>query len=104
MKIDFIQFLVLGLPILTFLAGLLSLILWRKNLVLVIIALEICFISSYIGFILSSLLLDDVVGFIFSLIGLTIAGTEVSLGLALIIIVYRKFDSIYTKKLEYLKS
>ena len=54
--------------------------------------------------ILASLLLDDITGFIFSLVGLTIAGAEVSLGLALTIVVYRKFDSIYSKKLEYLKS
>lgn len=104
MKIDFLQFLILFLPFITFLTGILSLILWRKNLVLLIIALEICFIGSYIGFILASSLIDDVVGFIFSLIGLTIAGAEVSLGLALTIVVYRKFDSIYSKKLEYLKS
>ncbi len=104
MRIDFLQFLVFSLPFITFLTGILSLILWRKNLVLLIIALEICFIGSYIGFILASLLIDDIIGFIFSLIGLTIAGAEVSLGLALTIIVYRRFDSIYSKKLEYLKS
>lgn len=104
MKTDFLQFLVLILPAITFLTGLLSLLVWRKNLVLVIIALEICFIGAYLGFILASILLDDVTGFIFSLIGLTIAGAEVSLGLALTIIVYRKFDSVYSKKLKYLKS
>lgn len=104
MRVDFLQFLILVLPTITFLTGLLSLLVWRKNLVLMIVALEVCFIGAYIGFILASLLLDDVAGFIFSLIGLTIAGAEVSLGLALTIIVYRKFDSIYSKKLEYLKS
>lgn len=104
MRIDFLHFLVFALPLVTFFTGLVGLVLWRKNLVLLIIALEICFISSYIGFILSSILIDDAVGFIFSLIGLTIAGAEVSLGLALTIIIYRKFDSIYSKRLQYLKS
>lgn len=104
MRVDFLQFLIVILPLLIFFTGLFSLFLWRKNLVLMIIALEICFISSYVGFILASILLDDIVGFVFSLIGLTIAGAEVSLGLALTIIIYRKFDSIYSKKLEYLKS
>jgi NADH:ubiquinone oxidoreductase subunit K len=69
-----------------------------------IIALEICFISAHIGFILSSVLLDDAVGLIFSLIGLTLAGAEVSFGLALAIIVHRRFDSIYSKNLRFLKS
>lgn len=104
MKLDFLQFLVIALPAFIFITGFIALILWRKNLVLLIIALEICFISSYVGFILASLLIDDMTGFIFSLFGLTIAGAEVSLGLALTIIIYRKFDSIYSKKLEHLKS
>lgn len=104
MKLDFLQFLVIALPVFILITGITTLILWRKNLVLFIIALEICFISSYVGFILASLLIDDIVGFIFSLFGLTIAGAEVSLGLALTIIIYRKFDSIYSKKLEHLKS
>ena len=94
MKVDFLHFLVLVLPFITFFTGVISLLLWRKNLVLLIISLEICFIGAYIGFILASLLLDDITGFIFSLVGLTIAGAEVSLGLALTIVVYRKFDSI----------
>jgi NADH:ubiquinone oxidoreductase subunit K len=69
-----------------------------------IIALEIRFISAHIGFILSSVLLDDAAGLIFSLIGLTLAGAEVSFGLALAIVVYRRFDSIYSKNLKFLKS
>ena len=104
MKTDFLQFLVIALPSIIFFTGFLSLIAWRKNLVFIIIGLELCFISSYVGFTLASLLLDDSTGFIFSLFGLTIAGAEVSLGLALTIVTYRKFDTIYSKKLEYLKS
>jgi len=68
-----------------------------------IIALELCFIGVNIGFVLTSILIDDAYGFIFSLVGLTLAGAEVSLGLALTIIVYRKFDNIYTKNLLFLK-
>lgn len=103
MKIELIYYLLFFLPLSTVIAGFAGLLLWRKNLVLVIIALELCFIGSNIGFVLTSLILDDAFGFIFSLIGLTLAGAEVSLGLALTIIVYRKFDNIYTKNLVFLK-
>jgi NADH-quinone oxidoreductase subunit K len=84
--------------------GLLGILLWRKNLVLIILSLEISFISSNIGFVLSSLYLDDVFGYIFSLISLTIAGSEVSLGLALAILLYRKLDTIFIRGLNKLKS
>lgn len=84
--------------------GLLGILLWRKNLVLIILSLEISFISSNIGFVLSSLYLDDVFGYIFSLVSLTIAGSEVSLGLALAILLYRKLDNIFIRSLNKLKS
>lgn len=104
MKTELIYFLVLYLPLSILVAGLFGLLLWQKNLVFIIIALELCFISANVGFVISSILLDDIGGYIFSLIGLTLAGTEVSLGLALIIIFYRKFDLIYVKFLKQLKS
>jgi NADH-quinone oxidoreductase subunit K len=104
MKIELIYYLLFFLPLSTVIAGIAGLLLWRKNLVLTIIALEICFIGANIGFVLSSILIDDTFGFIFSLVGLTLAGAEVSLGLALTIIVYRRFDNIYTKNLVLLKS
>lgn len=97
-------FLLVCLPVAIFVAGIVSLILWRKNLVLIIIALEICFVSAHVGFVISSILLDDAAGLIFSIIGLTLAGAEVSLGLAIAIIVYRRFDSVYSKNLKFLKS
>lgn len=71
---------------------------------LTIISLELRLVASHIGFILTSVLIDDAVGFIFSIIGLTLAGAEVSLGLALSIIAYRKFDTVYSHRLEFLKS
>jgi NADH:ubiquinone oxidoreductase subunit K len=73
-------------------------------LILLIISLEIIFISSNFGFILSSLYFDDILGFIFSIFSLTIAGAEVSLGLALAIIMFRHLDNVFIKNLKYLKS
>ena len=91
------------LPFIIFFSGMSGVVLWHKNLVLIIVALEISFISSNVGFILSSLYLDDILGYVFSLTSLTLAGAEVSVGLALAIVVFRKFDNIYIKDLQNLK-
>jgi len=101
---SFLQHFIIVLPLTILLMGLLGILLWRKNLVLIILSLEISFISSNIGFVLSSLYLDDVFGYIFSLVSLTIAGSEVSLGLALAILLYRKLDNIFIRSLNKLKS
>lgn len=101
---SFLYHFIIVLPITILIVGLLGIVLWNKNLVLVILSLEIAFISSNVGFVLSSIYLDDALGFIFSLTSLTIAGSEVSLGLALAILMYRKLDHIFLKQVNKLKT
>ena len=101
---SFLQHYIIILPTTILLIGFLGILFWHKNFVLVILSLEICFVASNVGFVLSSIYLDDSLGFIFSLASLTLAGSEVSLGLALAILLYRKFDHIIKKKLDKLKS
>lgn len=98
-----LSFFLTALPIMIFVTGIVGILLWQKNLVLIIVALEISFIASNIGFVLSSLYFDDVLGYIFSLTSLTLAGAEVSLGLALAIVAFRRFGNIYIKNLRRLK-
>jgi len=52
------------------------------------------FLATNIGFVLASLQIDDGGGLIFSIIILALAGVEISIGLALIIIIYRRYFSI----------
>lgn len=99
-----LQYFIFVLPISVLFLGICGLILWQKNLVLLIISLELMFIASNIGFILTSLYFDDILGYIFSVFSLTIAGAEVSLGLAITILMFRRLDSVFITKLKYLKS
>lgn len=92
------------LPTNIFVLGLIGLFLWRKNLISMLISLEVMFLAANVGFILASIYIDDVAGFIFSLIILTLAGIEVSVGLALIILVYRRYGNIYVQSISKLKS
>lgn len=101
---NFIYHLSLILPFVILISGLSGIILWQKNIVLIILALEIAFIGSNVGFVLSSVYLDDIFGYIFSISALTLAGAEVSLGLTLTILIYRRLDMIFSNNLEKLKS
>ena len=47
---------------------------------------------------------DDMAGIVLSLIILTMAGIEISVGLALTILVYRRYDSIYVQSLNKIKA
>ena len=69
-----------------------------------LISLEVVFLSTNLGFILVALLIDDIAGFIYSMLTLSLAGIEISIGLALIILIYRKFMSIQVEKIDKIKN
>jgi len=75
--------------IIIFLCGLLVLVIAKKNNFLLLIAIEILYISINMNFIFSSLYLDDIFGLTFVLFNLAIAGSEIAIGLALFILLYR---------------
>ena len=92
------------LPLNIFLLGVGGLFVWRKNLISMLISLEVMFLAVNVGFILASLAIDDATGFVFSIIILTFAGIEVAVGLALIILIYRRYATIYVQNISKLKS
>lgn len=61
----------------------------KTNIILILVSLEIHFLSYHLILISSSIILNDIAGIIFSLFCLTVAGAEVAIGLALIILFYR---------------
>lgn len=62
------------------------------------------FVSANLGFILASLAIDDAAGFMFSVIILTLAGIEVAIGLALVILIYRRCGNIYSRAVTRIKN
>jgi NADH-quinone oxidoreductase subunit K len=95
---------VLILPTNIFLAGLGGLMLWRKNLISLLISLEVIFLSVNLGFILASLVIDDMAGVVLSMSILTMAGIEVSVGLAIIILIYRRHGTINVSSITKVKA
>ena len=82
------------LPLFLIIIGFLGLILNKKNLLLIFLSLEILLLGVNTNFLLLSLLNHNIIGQIISLLILTLAAAEASLGLALLLAYYRVRGSI----------
>lgn len=91
---------ILTLTSIVFFIGLIGIVLNRKNILIIIMSIELLLLSVNLNFAAFSIYLDDIVGQVFVLFVLTIAATESAIGLAVITIFYRLKNSI---KLEPIK-
>jgi NADH-quinone oxidoreductase subunit K len=94
---------ILNIIILLFLIGTLGLVLNRKNVLITIMSIEIMLLSVNLNFIIFSIYLDDIVGYIFVLFILTIAATESAIGLAILSIYYKLKQTIQMDKVQNIK-
>lgn len=72
-----------------FLVSVLGIFLNQKNILVMLMSLEMMFLSISFNFIFLSIYLDDIMGQIFSLLILTVAAAESSIGLAILVVYYR---------------
>ena len=91
-------------PFSLFFIGLLGTFLNRKNLLLIIVCIELILLSVNYMFLLGSFYLDDLYGQIFSIFILTVAAAESSIGLAILIIYYRLRGTISINLINLLKA
>jgi NADH-quinone oxidoreductase subunit K len=91
---------VLILTCIVFFIGLLGIILNRKNILAIIMSIELLLLAVNLNFAVFSIYLDDIVGQIFVLFVLTIAATESAIGLAIITVFYRLKSSIELKPIK----
>ena len=90
---------ILNINIFLFLIGTLGLVLNRKNVLITIMSIELMLLSVNLNFIIFSIYLDDVLGYVFVLFILTIAATESSIGLAILSIFYKLKQTIHMDKI-----
>uniref|UniRef100_UPI00300258E5 NADH dehydrogenase subunit 4L n=1 Tax=Cocconeiopsis kantsiensis TaxID=3082010 RepID=UPI00300258E5 len=77
-----------------FFIGLIGIVLNRKNILIIIMSIELLLLSINLNFVAFSIYLDDIVGQIFVIFILTIAATESAIGLAILTVFYRLKNSI----------
>lgn len=83
-----------------FFIGILGIVLNRKNILIIIMSIELLLLSVNLNFAAFSIYLDDMVGQVFVLFILTIAATESAIGLALITILYKLKNSIQMEPIK----
>lgn len=88
---------------LLFLISLLGIFLNQKNILVMLMSLEMMFLSISFNLIFSSIRLDDITGQIFSLLILTVAAAESSIGLAILVIYYRIRNTITVELMNLMK-
>jgi NADH-ubiquinone oxidoreductase chain 4L len=89
----------MNLPLILFLIGLLGFIINRKNIILMIISIEIMLLAVTILILISSFNFDDNVGQTFSVYIISIAGAESVVGLTILVAYYRSFLVLFLLKM-----
>ena len=86
-----------------FLIGLSGIILNRKNIIIMLMSVELMLLAVNLNFIIYSLYLDDIMGQIFALLVLTVAAAEAAIGLAILVVYYRVRGSISVENIHLLR-
>ena len=82
------------MSILLFLVGIIGFVLNRKNIILMLISIEIMLLGITFLILVSSVSFDDILGQTFSIYVIAIAGAESAIGLGLLVAFYRLRGSI----------
>jgi NADH:ubiquinone oxidoreductase subunit K len=98
---DQVQF--LAVSIILFLLGIWGLFLNRKNIIIMLMSIELMLLAVNLNFVLFSVYLDDSVGQIFALLILTVAAAESAIGLALLVVYYRVRGTISVEFINLMK-
>jgi NADH-quinone oxidoreductase subunit K len=77
-----------------FVLGVLGIFINRKNVIVILMAIELILLSVNINLVAFSAFLGDMVGQVFAMFVLTVAAAEAAIGLAILVIYFRNRGSI----------
>jgi len=86
-----------------FLLGLWGIFLNRKNIIIMLMSIELMLLAINMNFVFFSVYLDDIIGQVFALFVLTVAAAESAIGLALLVVYYRVRGTIAVDFISLLK-
>ena len=86
-----------------FTIGIAGIFLNRKNLIVILMCIELLLLAVNINLVSFSVFLNDLSGQIFTLFILTVAAAEAAIGLAIIVTYYRNSNSILVEDIDRLK-
>ena len=86
-----------------FTIGVVGIFLNRKNIIVILMSIELILLAVNINLVSFSIYLNDLVGQIFTLFILTVAAAEAAIGLAIIVVYYRNSGTIKVQEINNLK-
>ena len=83
--------------------GTLGIFLNRKNVIVILMSVELILLAVNINLVSFSIFLQDITGQIFTMLILTVAAAEAAIGLAIIVTYYRNKGSIRVEEIDSMK-
>ena len=93
----------LALGAVIFSLGTLGIFLNRKNVIVILMSVELILLAVNINLVSFSIYLQDITGQIFTMLILTVAAAEAAIGLAIIVAYYRNKGSIRVESIDEMK-
>jgi len=93
----------LVLAALLFSVGIFGIFLNRKNVIVMLMSVELMLLAVNINLVAFSRYLGDLVGQVFALFILTVAAAEAAIGLAILVVYYRNRGDIYVDDINMMK-
>jgi len=86
-----------------FVIGIFGIFLNRKNIIIILMSVELMLLAVNINLVAFSTHLQDLVGQIFAMFILTVAAAEAAIGLAILVVFYRNRGSIAVEDVNMMK-
>jgi NADH-quinone oxidoreductase subunit K len=93
----------LAVAAILFTIGIVGIFINRKNVIVILMSIELILLAVNINFVAFSTHLGDVVGQVFTLLVLTVAAAEAAIGLAILVAFYRNRGSIAVEDINVMK-
>ena len=101
MSINLVKYLTVAMIL--FLIGLTGIVLNRKNIIIMLMSIELMLLAVNLNFVIFSVYLDDIMGQLFALLVLTVAAAESAIGLAILVVYYRVQGTIFVENIHLLR-
>jgi NADH-quinone oxidoreductase subunit K len=93
----------LAVAAILFTLGILGIFINRKNVIVILMSVELILLAVNINLVSFSSFLNDLVGQVFALLVLTVAAAEAAIGLAILVVFYRNRGSIAVEDINLMK-
>lgn len=98
---DIVQYIAVDMAL--FVLGIWGIFMNRKNILVMLMSIELMLLAVNMNFLVFSVYLDDVLGQVFALYVLTVAAAESAIGLALLVMYYRIRGSIQVEYINLIR-